>query len=392
MGDGPSVPEAISNNDLRQHQHRFPAASPSHQQATSLGTGGPRHQQQHERKPWLKPVSSLIRGIPQSKNQQQQQQQQQQQGWSGGRNAAGGAAGFPPAILHMVPQQDTLSPGWRGPAAAANTSSVVESGTAATMQDREERQQPRRRDPAVAFGHERSRSVSPRIVRGPFGTGLSASHHHPGSSGVEPEERQPPLYDLPRSHHRSRSDQVYAAGYDGSPSFFDRTHYDQDQQYIFSTAAADAAVSAVPVPRDEPSDPYRTPTAAGAPPPFWGEPGESPAKQQRNSARPTKDPRPQQHKPQCLFRGCPRRPTHAVRGERPTCCQEHSAPGMSDVAAAAAASGGSSKRNRCLMPGCSKAPRYALPGQKAEYCTLHKNSTLHVDVKVYFFVFVWLAR
>eukprot|EP00903_Cladosiphon_okamuranus_P009631 g9165.t1 len=416
MGDGTSVPEPISNNDLyqqqqQQPQHRFPAAPPT-QQGVSLGTGVPRHKQQpRERKPWLKPVSSLIRGIPQSKQQQQQQQQQEQQGSWSGRNSA-----FPPAV-HMVPQQDTahLSPGWRGPAApAAGTAAPTAVVENATMQDREERPQQQRQG-QLSFGRERSRSVSPRIVRGPFGTGLSSSaaSHHPAPSpaaGGGPDQH--PLYDVPRSHYRSRSDQIYPPGYDGRAgsgvggrgfesypaSFFDRNYEQQEQHqhqqqqqqpqhYLLSTAAADAAVSAVPVPRDEPptatSDPYRTPTAAGEPPPFWGEPGESPAKQQRNGTRPPKDPPRQQPKPQCLFRGCARRPTHAVRGERPTYCAEHSTPGMSSAAATAAAgtAGGGSKRNRCLMPGCSKAPRYALPGQKAEYCTLHKNSALHVDVK-----------
>ena len=39
------------------------------------------------------------------------------------------------------------------------------------------------------------------------------------------------------------------------------------------------------------------------------------------------------------------------------------------------------RRNRCLEPGCSKSPRYALPGQKAEYCSQHKMEN-YVDVKV----------
>lgn len=39
------------------------------------------------------------------------------------------------------------------------------------------------------------------------------------------------------------------------------------------------------------------------------------------------------------------------------------------------------RRNRCLRPGCVKPPRYALPGQKAEYCSQHKMEN-YVDVKV----------
>lgn len=41
----------------------------------------------------------------------------------------------------------------------------------------------------------------------------------------------------------------------------------------------------------------------------------------------------------------------------------------------------SRRRNRCLGPGCNKSPRYALPGQKAEYCSQHKMEN-YVDVKV----------
>ncbi len=421
-GTSSQMPEAVSSNDLPQQRQSSSSSAERYGPPNPAGNVGLRHQpQQLERKPWLKPVSSLIRGI----QQQQQQQQHQHQGWSG----VGVGAGFAPAI-HMVPQQDgvggpVLSPtaaGWRG--AGVGAASVVESGTANSND--ELRLPPHG---AGSFGTDRSRSVSPRIVRGPLGTGIPAAgnHHHPGSVAGTGTDRR--LYNLQgssgssggssnssnhqhrRHHHRSRSDHVYAAGgvgfeqFDGARYRQQQQHQHQHQQYVFATAAADAGASAVPVPAGDGdatmttattppppppgADPYRTPTAAaGATPRFWGDTGESPPKQLRgNHGLATKD---QQQQQTCLFRGCPRRPTHAaVRGERPSYCFVHSTPGMTEAAAPAPAPSAAApavvtpgRRNRCLVPGCTKAPRYALPGQKAEYCTSHKISTLHVDVKV----------
>ncbi|CAM9632255.1 unnamed protein product [Pylaiella littoralis] len=305
--------------------------------------------------------------------------------------------------------------------------------------------------PQKQLQYDRSRSISPRIVRGPEAmmfqppgsiTSPSASKHHRTSSAsasAAEAARERQLYDLPspKSHHRSRSlhgpcniqhwayDEIQAGGAgrdtnssssgcagsnDSHATIFHNFHQQQQQleeegRYIFRTSAADSAVAAtvVPVPRVAPtaSNPYRTPTAAGAVASrFWDEPGESPSKQQRNSTTPvfSKDHRNRQHhhqreqqqQQQCLFRGCVRR-HGGIQGNRYSSryCPEHRTPGMSDAttstAAAAAAtkttSGGKgSRRNRCLMLGCSKPPRYALPGQKAEYCTLHKMDN-YVDVK-----------
>lgn len=427
-----AVPEAISDNDL---------AYPARKQQSTAATmsGGSQQRQQHERKPWLKPVASLLRGIPQAK----QQQQQQQRDWGDG----GGVVSFgrfapanpTPSAVHMVPQQDGhlfSHPGWRGNNAATTAAAaVVESGgggannTGSEDYPRFERQ-PRPQQHLMALENDRSRSVSPRIVRGPLGSAVSPSR---SSSSRQQQQSSSPrndnLYALrhPGIHHRSNSlhdhpaeprrlsaaqDDIIPGRFggsgfkDNSASYFDRpslyqrhhhlSHHHERGGHFFSSAAADAAVASVPVPREDaarmaatkaatattaPPDPFRTPTARTTP--FWGEPGESPSKQQRNNSSVgvvTKNPRQQQQQ-QCLFRGCSRRPTHAAPGEKPSYCAEHRMAGMSDAGGIVTPSGGVSKRNRCLMPGCSKPPRYALPGHKAEYCTHHKMDN-YVDVKV----------
>lgn len=74
----------------------------------------------------------------------------------------------------------------------------------------------------------------------------------------------------------------------------------------------------------------------------------------------------------CLFAGCCKRPTYTERR------------GGKATFCGEHRSGGMVdvvKRNHCQAVGCTKQPRYALPGEKAEFCSQHKMDN-YVDVKV----------
>lgn len=373
LGPAVAVPEALSRN-------LYPPQQATTTTAVMSGAGG-----QHERKPWLKPVSSLLRGIHQPRRGAVQQD------YLGG--VGGNVLSRYPSVpsVHMVPPVDKKTsqfPVRRETSEASNNhnSSIHRHlhGDASMTVSRGPFSYEGRsmviaapRASYLSVGRDRARSVSPRIVRAEdvMVLGISSDDRITGTSSKAANDQQLYLPSPTKRHHTEIRLPPAAVRPTGGHGIVPQLRGSNDAGSIqgsfeplgdgvrandnFNCCVGQPSQLslAVAVPPEaenyyEPPPPAVAMVAA----PLCGSAG---------------DPPTGQRKEQCVFDGCAKRSTHARRGQKPSFCQDHRAGGMVDV----------SRRNRCLRPGCTKPPRYALPGHKAEYCSQHKMEN-YVDVKV----------
>lgn len=377
----------------------------------------------HERKAWLKPVSSLLRGIPESKRSLLVAN-------SGGsivsRYPTAGQLPPPSPSVHRVPSDNGATPfrSMMPPSSAARPSNHL--GDASVMSRGGDTFSPRRARIEVPSGSFRSRvegggagrsgRISPPNVRAPdvyvpgggakFDmTSSSNDHHHLHHhqqqynlpSPTQRHCRAEQHLDLPsptKRHHSVRPDFALSPppssrGF-GSGGFTnkqrgpfdlvvvdgDRVRVDNDnnfncanniQQQHVKFAGCTVSPRRVGGNFYAPSQPPQPPPQSRRPPALVAA-ALPPPHVAAFVGEPSASKR---NKELCVFDGCAKRPTYGKRGEKPSCCLEHRGGGMVDVV----------RRNRCVTPGCEKPPRYALPGEKAEYCSQHKMDNC-VDVKV----------